>query len=103
MAEHTPGPWSFEDRMEGGMIRADDPNRPGKRFLVCKIGPTHRSHADAQMALANSYLIAAAPELLEACKLAVFRPENPAPGDLVRLSAQTRDALNAAIAKAEGR
>lgn len=65
---HTPGPWVLEDRMDGGVVRADDPNRPGKRFVVCKIGPSHRSYADERMAFANADLIAAGPAMLAALK-----------------------------------
>ena len=62
----TPGPWTVEDPMEGFVVRADDPNRPGKRFLICKLGPSYRSKADESQAAANARLIAASPALYEA-------------------------------------
>ena len=64
--KHTPAPWFAEDPMDGWHVRADDPNRAGKRFHICDIGPSHRSRADEIQAMANARLIAEAPVLLKA-------------------------------------
>jgi hypothetical protein len=90
-AEHTPGPWAtsvdFIDPVPKHCYRSDD----GCEFhsIARAFGPNSK---------ANARLIAAAPDLLDAAKLALheleweFAPMSPG-----------AEALRAAIAKAEGR
>lgn len=99
-ATHTPGPWSIDDR--GDCL---DIIGPSGEWLVATVqGGRDEDEPDAR-------LIAAAPELLEAAQLLgggnvymeefgryCFCPMHGKPG----LHSSSCDALNAAIAKAEG-
>ena len=101
-ANHTPGPW---DKIDGLMryipfsVVADNPGGPGRLSIA------HVDDVDgfAGSSEANARLIAAAPELLEACKASVAEitggslfPESLRPGNETPL-----ELLKAAIAKAE--
>lgn len=104
--KHTPGPW-YQDRAHTLRIWADDPATPNEAWLIADAALTGSVDTDN----ANARLIAAAPELLEACK-AAFAKLEAWDIDWDRLhndsaykpefSAETQ-ALRAAIAKAEGR
>lgn len=61
--DHTPGPWKVEDRKDGGRTVVDG---AGRRitFTPQFEGAAARS---IEVAVANARLIAAAPELLDAC------------------------------------
>ena len=59
MAIYTPGPWMLQDCSNGGMILLRPP-LPGQKHAV-------QSHLQI-LPQADARLIAAAPELLEACK-----------------------------------
>lgn len=102
-AKHTPGPWQYE--------KMADPNRPTSFTIY---GPTGRLAVvdtgfagvpGKDEADANGTLIAAAPDLLAACKIALLAFDTMIkfeesrqfcdPGQMVM--------LRAAIAKAEGR
>lgn len=88
-AKHTPGPW----RTGGAnrlMVYAN-----GWAVADAKI---FHPHTDADQAEANAALIAAAPDLLAACKAALDLLTT-----LGKHDATTGDALEAAIARAEGR
>ena len=89
MSKHTPGPWSFYD---------DSNNGKTNRVEIVAIGKTVARiyHSVPAEDLPNARLIAAAPDLLEACKalLAItdsFNLHGPATGD-----------ARAAIAKSQG-
>jgi hypothetical protein len=87
--KHTRGPW--EVSMGGAEVR---PTRDGGVGL----GPVARIvRRDGHM-LDDARLIAAAPELLEACKAALAGEDKG-----FTLSPKTADLLTAAIAKAGGR
>lgn len=88
MSAHTPAPWHGV----GGEIRATHPNQNGLHVA------TVWSHGDRQTA-ANERLIAAAPDLLEAARLAVSLMEQ---FFQTRQGAATVKMLRQAIAKAEG-
>lgn len=96
MSEHTPGPWEV---------------REGYGLLMAEVGPKDRAVAtvwtkrmgqieDKTVPVewpegqANGHLIAAAPDLLEACKIALYG------GGTI---AEATEKCRAAIAKAEGR
>jgi hypothetical protein len=67
-SDHTPGPWEYEsqDPHALGKITSDDGT------LVAEV---HGDWDDDHSTEANARLIAAAPDLLAACKLAVERLE----------------------------
>lgn len=99
-AKHTPGPWGFfEDDFEGGYtIDVPSFRRPfpeGDDPVSFRPIATVR---DQQEVAANARLIAAAPELLAACKRAVPQIHD----DESTSAAGVRRLLLAAIAKAEG-
>ena len=78
--QHTPGPWVFED------------GHPGLYCIRANAGPIPVRPADAY-SLPDAHLIAAAPDLLAACK------------DVLRCGAlpdSWAEPIRAAIAKAEG-
>ena len=89
--KHTPGPWHAVQDRNGSNC---DMLVETENFRIATCG-----RADSLVAQANANLIAAAPELLSACKATVADAEkavNPAS----RLYGY--EALKAAIAKAEG-
>lgn len=97
-SKHTPGPWAIREHNYGDVNGAHGVFGPDSPLPIvnCVYGD------DLSQSDANANLIAAAPELLAACQMAVSRPENITPAQLMQLSADTRDALRAAIAKATG-
>lgn len=100
---HTPGPWTVKPRERDG--HADTIIAPNGRAFV-QVG-THEAeeqvldypHENTQTA--NARLIAAAPELLEALKVALYELEEIAERPNARRYAA--EASRAALAKAEGR
>jgi hypothetical protein len=90
MADHTPGPWTFEDDMGSHIIRgAAQENKTsfGSYYFSPYVASTWGGHNEA-----NARLIAAAPELLAALRLTR--------GQWIH-SINAQECL-AAIAKAEG-
>ena len=93
-AQHTPGPWEgcspFVVMLDGGIPRA-----------ICKVGGqeedpiNYRCHSASLENRANVRLIAAAPELLQACQRALhwIRPTTDPDAEFIR----------GAIAKATGK
>lgn len=69
--QFTPGPWRSLRRYSHGFVWIESPTG----YIACteqhRIAGTFRSHQKHYEALANADLIAAAPELLEACKEAL--------------------------------
>jgi hypothetical protein len=105
--KHTPGPWrisngNFANLIEGYSGRHhgewDDGFRAVASAQHCE--PTGNYVNERENAEANARLIAAAPELLEACSLLLeaLRSSNVSNG-LIR---SAEDAARAAIAKARG-
>jgi hypothetical protein len=92
--KHTPGPWTVDENYTDGLrIRGNLSHRKHDAVeeVVAKVyGP--RENPDAR-------LIAAAPELLEALKLAIafFERHAKTPAEI-----KTRDAMIDAVAKATG-
>ena len=93
MAKHTPGPWTYHKLADG-------------KFSVVHWGPLAYLEKEADAAL-----MAAAPDLLEACENALVfirqleqHSEEKLPGDLCHVShyaAYHEDCMAAAIDKAE--
>lgn len=103
--EHTPGPWTFDDKYS-----------TTDTFFIT--GPKHQNVVEIHRTIeelsdfgsdaedrANARLIAAAPDLLEACQNARNVLAAIAVGDLkeVRANSPALQMLRNAIAKAEGR
>jgi len=88
---HTPGPWKYSTNV--GPTKALIVENDGS--TVVEIG--NRTH-DSRF-VHNARLIAAAPDLLEACKVALESSEDEYGGGWTHVN----DALRGAIAKAEGR
>jgi hypothetical protein len=89
MSKHTPGPWSGSEKFCVGPISRDDDQSYG---MVISLADVYGPNRDA-----DSHLIAAAPELLEALLVVMSYP-------VVRncLEVEHNDAARAAIAKATG-
>lgn len=92
--QHTKGPWSlYEDT-----IKAEDSDIA----RVCDgDGIIWNTSLDNREALANAYLIAAAPEMLEALEDFVKYVENEIDLDMININPELQKGL-AAIAKAKG-
>lgn len=92
--EHTPGPWISREVPEtdeptiGYWIDAD--NHEKKGFPIANVKHFTDDHGEA-----NARLIAAAPELLEACQAVANDTTHPIAGNLQAM-------LRIAIAKAKG-
>jgi len=97
MSQHTPGPWTFEPRLEyenGHCLGIFGPN--GEEIVVTDSGYYPPKLADA-------HLIAAAPDLLAALKELAFWCRGPADPDDMESYYEAQRLTDAAIAKAEGR
>lgn len=101
--KHTPGPWHFDDGGDGDLeiwSAAYHPTMP-----LCSVGnygPAGPSSTDN----ANARVIAAAPELLEACERVLkesvrveYDEDGPA---CAEMAYEVLEVVRAAIAKAEG-
>lgn len=92
-SKHTPGPWSregtFLDDLE--YVRQSRVIQNSTRVIAYGFGGVTFNGIDAEEAEANAVLIAAAPDLLEAAKAMLARPEGY----------REWTALDAAIKKAE--
>ena len=96
--EHTPGPWKLNNNIghkgELGILADAAP---------CIIAIMGNQKAWPIEAEANANLIAAAPDLLNALELALATIERLKPPTPYDSTQGTRDVINAAIAKAQGK
>lgn len=91
--QHTPGPWKvLNDLASGHLVPIDAEN--GIHVALAFTNPPYPQHE------ANACLIAAAPDLLAACKLALSE-FGSRPADCYPASQNQFDTLTAAIARAE--
>ena len=67
-AAHTPGPWSVRDN-ENGTLGIDAKEPDGTYCQPARINGNADDRVYGPVTRANAQLIAAAPELLEACKI----------------------------------
>lgn len=97
MAKHTKGPWRVRSTETIHLIEAEAlKSFTGTRVFVAEIHFWSNGHGPSrEQALANAHLIAAAPDLLEACRYIVEAGET---GDEMRAIELAR----AALSKAEG-
>jgi hypothetical protein len=90
---HTPGPWKMD--RDGAILASDYEKFPGKKDgiarIVCDVRDSEKWGMEHERAVANGYLIAAAPDLLAALKL------------MMRDDSRSFAMARAAIAKAEGK
>ena len=84
MSGHTPGPWM----KKGTQIRKGD----------LYLASSRQSGLPPEEAASNARLIAAAPELLEACVQWISERDNPAPCWVMKKDAERK--MRAAISKA---
>lgn len=110
-AQHTPGPWRVSEGLNAGFVAKEQggfvPIRTPFRHDAFQDGPS-RSDISDEILGANARLIAAAPELLEACKATQFSFEkirNSGEGYAAALKRflSAKRLARLAIAKAEGR
>lgn len=106
--QHTPGPWRWADGYQASATSRNAPTVyiPGRE--VCKLSSLMANEHQAE-AKANARLIAAAPDLLDACRLAARNAEAelymlPVDADrAVRTCREKQVAIyRAALAKATG-
>jgi hypothetical protein len=106
-AKHTPGPWKYHTESHRNLVAGPD------RLFVADVWTNDRLDAER---MANARLIAAAPELLAALRVALSWVEldtpngvqHPFPAWALRDNGEAdaqwiADRVRAAIAKAEGR
>ena len=95
MSNHTPGPWS----LRGRTIRGPHPKDPkGRTRIVANAIWDRGTYVDE--AEANAYLIAAAPELLEALEYYVEKVADLSRYGVI-IETSLREKAEAAIAKAK--
>lgn len=92
---HTPGPWEIGHQAKVAVYGYEDLGGEYSHHRTCVAHCNHTGDVPAGVDEANARLIAAAPELLAACKLAL--------GAFERNDCINWDSLARAIAKAEGR
>lgn len=98
MSKHTPGPWEVREGKTGDMkifVKGVRDSYGALAVVKAREGREHINTADAQ-------LIAAAPELLSACKEALEMFDREV-NNLKQPDKFRADLLEKAIAKAEGR
>lgn len=98
-APHTPGPWTVDENVPNKVWDINSEGRYWKAVAATTANKMGAGDMTAEEAAANARLIAAAPELLEACKLIA------AANGVVLRSDDARAAVAAvvaAIAKATG-
>jgi hypothetical protein len=99
---HTPGPWDAECITDGAWeIKSDPQQGPWKAVCDVKANRLGEAAVTNDESESNARLIAAAPEMLEACKVALA--ESEAANDTSPSACHLRYVLRAAIAKAEGK
>ena len=103
MSKHMPGPWEWHYRDDadapGSVVAVGYPNHPDRPHAVAMCPRYGKQDWEA-----NARLIAAAPDMLEACREALYASVNETTyPDGPCLPRDVRDDLRAAIAKAEGR
>ncbi len=105
MSKHTKGPWAFTegraDRQEMSQVFTEK----DRDFQIAMVTCEALNKSQRAEDIANARLIAAAPELLNALTLALWRIENPAQAGAAQCKAAMHTDLSiirAAIAKATG-
>ena len=99
MAEHTPGPWKVTTNLDYWVERVNFEGGEGEFKGIALCGDIHWPNSNETQFEweANARLIAAAPDLLEACKEFVRKCEA---GEA--RSTRSYNEMRAAITKAEG-
>ena len=99
---HTAGPWHVEYLLGDTLVYA--PDKDGKGQLICEVRLTHPNEMYERLyGNNNARLIAAAPEVLEAARIALDRFQTLIDADeATDNDFDARDKLETAIAKAKG-
>ena len=98
--KHTPGPWKFNGRSQSGKDSFNVIGTVlGGKYKIARCPFINENKLDFAEAETNAQLIAAAPELLEACEAALIELEGYVPITNV----ETLDKLKVAISKALGK
>jgi len=103
--KHTPRPWIYS--VEDETIEREAPGGPpiaavfGVDDYPCLDPDDHDIEAVRQECIANGRVLAAAPDLLEACE-AALNADRPSMGDSTHLSPKVSEILVAAVTKAKG-
>lgn len=113
MVKHTPGPWMWIDSYDYHKDRHDWESENFKEGRVELHAPDGSNVLSAwgdyaadlglMVTPGNMRLIAAAPDLLEACKMVVNQCDHAPPVQLIQMLAKACDVCRIAIAKAEGK
>jgi len=105
-AQHTPGPWVWQDARTMRHLHAPETSRIGLCVSMPKAG--HKGYRQTPEDEANARLIAAAPDLLDACKAvtaelgdAEWGTDKHGADLLYEIITKHHGKLRAAIAKAE--
>ena len=114
-AAHTPGPWHVEIPQNSKGVWVTNGTRNQREKTDGRVAPRTKSiiafvqqrYMNRAERVANAQLIASAPDLLEACKMALngmaaLIPELKPETDSCTIVALNIDRLNFVIAKAEG-
>lgn len=73
-SKHTPGPWKIDEQEDGSILGIWDNNpEPYETKCVAMMDASNDSLVSTKEMWANAHLIAAAPDLLEACEKAFER------------------------------
>lgn len=103
---HTPGPWEARNVSQRWIEILGGPDEDGTREIIGTALPTDINRGVTPTSQANARLIAAAPELLEACKelvrLAPYALDNLLPIEPGSGCYQDWDAVNKAIRHTRG-
>ena len=97
MSNHTPGPGDVKWEMAGQLIGPNGEKTPGRygRYSICQAAMYSEETAEA-----NARLIAAAPEMLEACEKIAALADGQGRMNMLEVAGMARAAI--AIAKAKG-
>jgi len=104
-SKHTPGPWEWRDKIyddysdEGGFARVGAPE--GEHIMWLGSSEMYEHQCGEPPTMADTYLIAAAPDLLEACRKALRHFDTSETVNDPEDNAVLRQ-LEAAISKAKG-
>ena len=98
MNKHTPGPWEPYQKLTRLKTWTIFDGKDG--FQICSLS---NSEIDETQDEPNARLIAAAPELLEACKLLLVEKNTPVDQGTMLTFGPAFNAATKAVAKAEGK
>jgi hypothetical protein len=84
-ASHTPGPWMVWNSLRDNSVNVAAVK---DRAFVCEVGKIADGDSDAGVIKSDAALIAAAPDLLEACRTALIYPGGLVPQPVLDMMAE---------------